>query len=115
MLAEVLFPSDWDGTAATNLDDASYGEHFATALGFTREAFPGSGSEYLGGFPENTSAGSGLLVGDAMKADLKNHVPGFPTETFQRWASFGWCLLGDPATPFRTELNPILRIRAWVA
>lgn len=215
MLAEVLFPSDWDGTAAINLDGASYGEHFAAALGthpfppmvarvyenwlaypgstrltvssaldvlssgnqgllcfighgtaddfsvgdgsitlaqldalanapdyfltlafsssaaaftrdcvlghlvtapaggsagalgFTSEVFPSTGDDYFDEFLENLSASSGVLLGDAMKAVLKSYVPGFPSETLQRWASFGWCLLGDPATPFRTELNPI--------
>ncbi len=80
----------------------------AGALGFVDAAFASSSHAYLEAFFGEITAGSGVLVGDAMRATLKTQAPtGLPVENFKRWTNLSWCLLGDPGTPFRTELRPI--------
>ena len=64
-------------------------------------------SQYTKEFLQQVAAGTGILVGDAMRSVLQHHAPSLPYETLWRWNNLTWCLLGDPATPFRTELLPI--------
>lgn len=102
------------GEAASFLDDSIL-EHMVLApeggssgaLGFTEIVFHTSAEVYIDGFFEQIASGSGVLVGDAMRAVLEQNAPGWVGETFERWANYTWCLLGDPAMPFRTELLPV--------
>ena len=101
--------------AASFLDDCIL-EHLvlaphggsAGALGSTDVVFSATSDDYLEAFFQQISASSGVLLGDAMQSVLKSKAPtGLAMESFNRWTSFTWCLLGDPATPFRTELRPV--------
>lgn len=79
----------------------------AGAVAFSNVIFPAVAEEYMLGFLQELVQASGVRLGDAMRVTLSGMAPDTDAEGLHRWTNFTWCLLGDPAMPFRVELNPI--------
>lgn len=77
------------------------------AVGYTVPVFPNTASDYVTDFFTAAAAPQGNRLGDALRAALHAHASSTFYNTSSRWTNLSMVLLGDPATPYRTEPGPV--------
>ena len=95
-----------NGAILSHLATAPHGGSVA-AVGFTAPVFPNTAWEYTEDFFVAATVAGGARVGEALQSNLRAHAPDTFYNTAARWTSLSMVLLGDPATPYRTEAGPV--------
>ena len=79
----------------------------AAVIGFSEAALPSTASDYFDVLLSSLSAQSAVPLGDAWRDALHAHAASTVFNTSTRWTALTLSLLGDPAMPFRSEVEPV--------
>jgi hypothetical protein len=97
----------------------SVGRHLVTAeaggsagvIGFTTLCFPSTASDYLEAMLQSLVSRSAVPIGEAWISALQANAPSTFFNTSSRWTSLEFVVFGDPAMPFRSEVEPVRSAR----